>query len=146
MATPMDRLLTLAEVHDRTGESVARLGRWCATGKLACERAGGEWLLPEPQLRLVHELREERSRIVATRRAIGMLVPLRHVTFDLASRVERTLGLRAGAASVTRLALDGRDYLLALWPNDPTITRARAVAQLADDLGADLLEGDSAAN
>jgi hypothetical protein len=137
-----DRLLSLDAVHERTGERPMSLRQWCATGKLACERADGAWLVPEPQLPLVRALGRQRARIVATRRAIGMVVPLRRVTYDLGSRVERALGLRAGATLVTALALDDEDYLVAVWPNDPELRGAAAVSDLADDLGGDLLDDD----
>jgi hypothetical protein len=139
----MDRLLSVDEVHDRTGERPIRLRQWCATGKLACERAEGAWLVPEAQLPLVRTLGRERARIVARQRAVGMVVPLRQVTYDLATRIERVLGLRTGAALVTALALDDEDYLVAVWPNDPRLRGARAVSDLADDLGGDLLEDDT---
>lgn len=70
-----------------------------------------------------------------------MVVPVSAAAPGLAAEIARRLGLPAGAVTTSTLALDGSEYLLAVWRSDGTPERG-PVADLAAELGGDLLEGE----
>lgn len=73
----------------------------------------------------------------------ALAVPAPAVPRDLAQQVASRLGLSAGAVSITRLALDGAEYVVAVWPGDAVGDGGLpAVQGLALDLGAELLDGE----
>ena len=39
-------MISLRDAAERYGVPVVRLGQWCATGKLGCERDGDGWMIP----------------------------------------------------------------------------------------------------
>jgi hypothetical protein len=97
-----DRYLTLAEVARRTGRHPEQLRQWCATGRLACERIGRDWLLLESRLEQVDQLASRRRRAPITKRmVIG------------ASFTDPAVGRRALAEATSRFQLNSRDAALA---------------------------------
>ena len=137
----MSSPLTLPEVTHRTGQPLRRLRLWCATGRLSCERADGMWTLEERQIPLVVALGLGHGRLDDSRRVIALAVPKANLGPDVAERVERAIGLEAGAVTLAELALDGQDHVIATWSSgiDPD-GRLGRLSELADELGADLLE------
>lgn len=138
----MDHLLTLDEVSDRSGEPVHRLRRWCATGSLACELEGHVWRIHSSAIPAVHALANRRRAIVDDRRAIAMTVPKAIVTYDLGERVETAMGLPSGDVSTMTLVVDGEEHIVAVWPRTTESHADRALSDLADELGGDLLDGE----
>lgn len=70
-----------------------------------------------------------------------LLSPLPAATPELADEIAGQLGLAAGSVSTTVLALDGSDYLLAVWKADGKPGLA-GVADLAARLGGELVDGE----
>lgn len=136
------RSLMLDEVAERTGESVARLRRWCATGRLRGDREGGAWTLSEGDLPEVRALGAERRRRIAANGAMGLVVPAKSVDGPaLAARVEHALGLPHGSVATTILAVDDQEYALAIWPvSIATGEHALEMLRVAEDIGGDLLD------
>ncbi|MFL5674354.1 MAG: hypothetical protein ACJ779_05070, partial [Chloroflexota bacterium] len=83
----------------RYGVPIVRLRRWCATGKLRCERDGDGWLIPAAEADHVVELSRAYGKPSATVRALAVPVPA--VPPDLATRVAAGLGLSVGAVTLT---------------------------------------------
>ena len=137
----MDRLVSLEAAAEATGQSVARLRGWCATGRLRCEREEGDWRMPLAELLRIGDLAEEHDRAVKAGESAALVVPVSAATPDLPAEVARRLGLAAGTVSTSTLALDGSEYLLAVWKTDGTV-RLGPVAELAAELGGDLLDGE----
>jgi hypothetical protein len=142
----MDVLLSLDDLSARTGESVARLRRWCATGSLECERDGNSWGVRESRLPAVATLAAERRSIIADDRAVALTVPRSSVPHDLRQRVEDAMGLQAGDVSTRTLVVDDEEHVVAVWPRGVGIRNRPALERLADDLGGDLLDGDAGAD
>ena len=140
MASP---LLSLDQAAQRSAQSVERLGRWCATGKIHCERDADQWLIRESELDAIARAARDAATAVEERRVTALAVPAPAVPRDLAHQVASRLGLSAGAVSITRLALDGAEYVVAVWPGDAVGDGGLpAVQDLALDLGAELLDGE----
>ena len=137
----MDRLVSLEAAAEATGQSVARLRGWCATGRLRCEREEGDWRMPLAELLRIGDLAEEHDRAVKAGESAALVVPVSAATPDLPAEIARRLGLAAGTVSTSTLALDGSEYLLAVWKTDGTV-RLGPVAELAAELGGDLLDGE----
>lgn len=140
----MDHLISLESAALASGEPVRRLRTWCATGKLICEKQDGSWVLALSQIPRVVELVAEHDRAVADGRAIAVLVPVDSATPDLASEIARRLGLRDGqTVSTSTLALDGSEYLIAVWKTEGADPLELApVAELVAELGGELLDGE----
>ena len=87
--------LFLEDAAAQYGVPLVRLRRWCATGKLRCERDGDGWLIPISEAGRIAEL----SRAYGTARAPvrALAVPAPVVPPDLATTVAARLGLTASA-------------------------------------------------
>ena len=137
----VDRLLSLDAAAEATGQSVARLRSWCATGRLRCEREGRAWTIPLGEVPRIAVLVADHDRAVAAGAAAALVVPVRAATPDLPAEIARRLGLAPGTVTTSTLALDGSEYLLAVWKTDGT-PGLEAVADLAAELGGELLDGE----
>ena len=137
-----DQLLTLAAGALATGQPAGRLRNWCATGKLACEKRAGEWLLPLSELLRVATLAAERADSIAAGRSVAALVPITNATADLPAEIARRLGLPPKAVSTSTLALDGSEYLVAVWNTGRDGAPVAPVAELVEGLGGELLDGE----
>ena len=140
----MDRLLSLDAAAQAMGQPIARLRHWCATGRLRCEREGGDWLIPLAELPHITVLVEDHERAVEAGESAVLVVPVSAATADLPAEIARRLGLPVGTVSTSTLALDGSEYLLAVWKTDGTVALG-PVAELAAELGGDLLDGEAKA-
>lgn len=141
----MDRLISLDAAAEATGQSGARLRGWCATGRLRCEREGRAWTIPLNELPRVAVLVDEHDRAVAAGTAAALVVPVSAATPDLPAEIARRLGLEAGSVSTSTLAMDGSEYLLVVWKTEGA-RRLEAVAELAAELGGDLLDSETKAD
>jgi len=133
--------LFLEEAAARYAVPLVRLRRWCATGKLRCERDGERWLIPTSEAGRITEL----SRAYGTARAPvqALAVPVPVVPPDLATRVAARLGLTASTVTLTPLALDGVEYVVAVWRGDVQGDGGLpALEELAVELDAELLDGE----
>jgi hypothetical protein len=133
--------ISLADAAERYGVPLVRLRRWCATGKLRCERDGDGWLIPVSEAGRIVDMSHEYATARAPIRALAVPVPF--VPPDLATTVAARLGLTATAVSITPLALDGVEYVVAVWRGD--IQRdggIPALQELAVELDAELLDGE----
>jgi len=107
-------MISLRDAAHRYGVPVVRLGQWCTTGKLGCERDGDGWLIPASGAAAVAALAREHAAMVEEKRVTGLVVPVPAVPPDLAAQVAGGLGLDDAAVTVTPLALDGVDYVVAV--------------------------------
>jgi hypothetical protein len=133
--------LPLEEAAARYDVPLVRLRRWCATGKLRCERDGDDWLVPVSEGTRITELSTQYRTGSSPVRALA--VPVTLVPSDLATTVADRLGLTATAVTLTPLALDGVEYVVAVWRGD--ILRyggLPALQELAVELDAELLDGE----
>jgi hypothetical protein len=122
---------------------VHRLQRWCATGKLACEREGKEWRLPLSQLLRVATLVAEREQSIMAGRPAAAILPIRGSTADLGDEIARRLGLPASTVVMSSLALDGREYLMAVWRvSDRQPADLEPLIEFVEELGGDVLDGE----
>lgn len=138
-----EQLLSLREAAQRTGQSELRLRRWCATGSIPCERDGDEWRIPAGQLEAIGELARRHALAVEEKRVTALAVPVPAVPPDLAHQVASRLGLAAGNVSITRLAIDGAEYVVAVWPGDSAAGGGLpALEELAVELHGELLDGE----
>lgn len=136
----VDRLLSLDAAAQATGQSVARLRGWCATGRLRCEREGRAWIVPLSEVVRIAVLVEEHDRAVAAGAAAALVVPMTAATLDLPAEIARRLGLAVEAVTTSTLALDGSEYVLAVWKTNAT-PGLEALSVLAAELGGELLDG-----
>ena len=136
-------MMSLPIAAERSGQPVTRLRGWCATGRLRCEREGEGWVIPASELPSIARVAQEHATAVDDDRVTAIAVPVPAAPPDLADIVAGRLGLDTGKVSVTRLALDGAEYVVAVWQGeahgDGGLPALRA---LAEDLGADLLDGE----
>jgi hypothetical protein len=138
-----EEMISLRVAAERSGHSVVRLGRWCATGKIRCERDGDGWLIPVGELETIAEVARDHATAIAEKRVRAMAVPVPAVPRDLSEQVASRLGLSIGDVSLTRLALDGAEYVVAVWPGDVAGTGGLpALEELAAELDAELLDGE----
>ena len=140
---PSSEMMSLREAADRSGQSIIRLGRWCATGHLRCERDGADWVIPVSELGAIEKAAVDHAAAVEEKRVNALAVPVPAVPPDLAGEVASRLGLDRGDVSITPLALDGMEYVVAVWRGTasgsgglPTLER------LAAELHGDLLDGE----
>ena len=138
-----EEMLTLRDAAERSGLSLRRLSRWCATGKIRCERDADDWLIPGSELGNIARVEQERKTAVEEKRVTALLVPVRASPPNLADQVASRLGLSPGNVSITPLALDGGDYVVAVWRGEAHGSGGLpALRKLADELHADLLDGE----
>src|SRR3954452_2535881 len=138
---PEEETLSLERAAARYEVPLVRLRRWCATGKLRCERAGEDWVIPVSEAGRIEELAQQYETGPAHVR--GLAVPMPAVPPDLATTVASRLGLTRSAVTLTPLALDGVEYVVAVWRGD--IERdggLPALKELAVELDAELLDGE----
>jgi len=134
--------ISLGEAATAFGVPVVRLGRWCATGKIRCERDADGWLIPTHQADRISDLIKDHDNALADQPVRALAVPAHEASSDLAAEVTDRLGLGKGAVTVTPFALDGIDYLVAVWRAEPaTAGGLLRLRELAADLHADLLDG-----
>ena len=143
----MDRVLTLEAAAAATGQPISRLRTWCATGKLHCDKQGGEWTIPLGEFLRVPALLEERQNAIDAGRPAAVIVPITSVTAELAAEIARRLGLAERTVTTSTLALDGTEYLLAAWKSDGTgkTPDLAPVVELVEELGGQLLDGEVSA-
>jgi hypothetical protein len=140
----VDQLLSLDATALATGQPARRLRTWCATGKLACEKDGDQWVVPLSQLLRVAQLAAERTAAIAEGRPIAVIVPVTAATPDLATEIAHRLGMPTHTVSMSMLALDGGEYLMAVWRTDGARAPELApVMELVDTLGGELLDGEA---
>ena len=132
--------LTLPEVAAQTREPEARLRRWCATGKLTCERDGRAWLVPATELPLVVLLGRRSGGSGGDRPLVGLALPGPTEARDLAEEVAALLGVATTTVVVRELAIDGDPYVVATWLDDPGPRAAGRLEELALARGGELLE------
>jgi hypothetical protein len=144
----MDHLISVESAALASGEPVSRLRTWCATGRLLCEKENGQWLIALSQIPRIVEIVAQHDRAVADGHAVAVLVPVDAATPDLAAEIARRLGLKQGrTVSTSTLALDGSEYLIAVWKTDGAAPIELApVAALVKELGGELLDGEIAEN
>jgi hypothetical protein len=137
--------ITLEAAAAATGQPLERLRTWCATGKLRCEKDGDDWLIPLAEVVRVEVLVEARDAAIAAGRAEALVVPLASASPDLGGEVARRLGLARGAVTTSTLALDGTEYVLAVWKvaHPPAPHELEPLIELAEELGGQVLEGDA---
>jgi hypothetical protein len=76
-------------------------------------------------------------------RSIAALVPITNATADLPAEIARRLGLPDKAISRSTLALDGSEYLVAVWNTGRNgRVQVAPVAELVEGLGGELLDGE----
>jgi hypothetical protein len=120
-----------------------RLGQWCATGKLACERDSDGWMIPASGAAAIAALVRDHATMVEERRVSALVVPVPAAPPDLASQVADRLGLQDSAVSITPLALDGVDYVVAVWRGEARGDGGLpALRDPAVELDAELLDGE----
>ncbi len=134
-----EQTISLREAAEQSGESPIPLGRWCATGKLRCERDASGWLFPVSEIPMIAAVARDYAAAVDNQRVTAIAVPLPDAPPDLAEQVASRLGLSTGNVSVTPLALDGVEYVVAVWRGSGRLPKLR---ELAVELGADLLDGE----
>ena len=135
--------MTLRVAAERSGQSVRELGRWCATGKLRCERDDSGWLIPVSELPAIRQVARDHASAVDEKQVTALVVPLPTAPDNLADQVASRLGLDAGNVSITPLALDGIGYVVAVWRGEATGRGGLpALRDLAAELDADLLDGE----
>ena len=136
-------MVTLREAAERSGQSVIRLGRWCATGRLRCERDGSGWLIPVSELGSISRVARDHAAAIEQRRVTALAVPAPAAPPDLAGDVATRLGLLRQDVSITPLALDGIQYVVAVWRGDVLSAGGLpALQELAVELDGDLLDGE----
>jgi hypothetical protein len=136
----VETLLALGNVAERTGQPVRRLRQWCATGTLRCERDGRGWLLPATELPRVVANAAARALLASNRKARALVVPNVAVGYvDLKHEVADRLRRPEQNVSVSMLMIDGQEYVIATWPDADGGRATAAVADLAEELGGELL-------
>lgn len=135
-----EALLDLDDVAERTGQPVRRLRQWCATGSIRCERDGRGWLIPEAELSRVVANAAARALLASTRRARALVVPNAALgSVDLKEEVAHRLQQPEGSVSTSKLMIDGQEYVIATWADADGGRATAAVADLAEELGGELL-------
>lgn len=137
----MEALLTLSEVALRTGQPVRRLRQWCATGSLRCERDLRGWLIPRAEMSRVDENVVRRRIRASERTSRAVVVPSSAIgSADLGGEVARRLQRPTEVVSTSSLMIDGQEYVIAAWPEVQNGGATASVAELAEDLGGELLD------
>jgi hypothetical protein len=135
------QLISLSEAAERFGVPVVRLGRWCATGKIRCERDEDGWLIPVSEGAAIAQLYRDYATEADGTSLRALAVPAPSAPKDLALQVSARLGLEDGAVSLTPLALDGVEYVVAVWRGEMRSDGGLpALQELAGELDAELLD------
>ena len=137
----MTEALTLDAVSKRSGISVRRLREWCATGRLKADKFHGTWLLPRSELPRVAELAAERIDPARITAPLALLVPADVAPRNLATQIANRLGLAASSIALRGLAIDGQAYVVAVGKDGSELGDQPALAELADEIGGQLLDG-----
>jgi hypothetical protein len=140
----MNHHLTLDAAAAATGQSPDRLRTWCATGKLSCEMDGDTWIIPIAEVVRIATLVVEREAAISGGHAEALVVPLANASPGLAAEVAVRLGLTLAAVKTRTLALDGAEYMLAVWKLErpPGPHELQPLVELAEELGGQLLDGE----
>ena len=139
----MDQLLSLASAAIATGQPIRRLRNWCATGKLECELQAREWQIPLSQLLRVAVLAAERDQAIADGHPVAALIPVTAASPELPGEIARRLNLPERSVSTSTLALDGQEYVLAVWRAGGAVAHDLApVLDFVEGLGGELLDGE----
>jgi hypothetical protein len=110
------------------------------TGSLRCERDERGWLIPETQLPRVLANAAALAVLASNRRARALVVPgLAVGSVDLNEEVAHRLQRPEQTVSISRLTIDGQEYVVATWPDADGGKATAAVAELAEELGGELL-------
>jgi len=136
----MRKLVSVSAAAAQTGQPARRIREWCATGKLECERDAAGWLIGEDLLEGVRALGSERAHIATDHRAVALALPAT-IDLDVGAEVAKRLGLGLESVSLSRLAIDGREYVVAVWPARIGLGDLTALATLADEFDGELLDG-----
>ena len=140
---PEEELIPLAAAVERSGHSADVLRRWCATGKVRCVPDGNGWLIPVSELPAIDRAARDHETAIEQERVTALAVPAPVAPPNLADQVASRLGLTAGNVSLTPLALDGVDYVVAVWRGAVAGTGGLpALKELAEELDAVLLDGE----
>lgn len=141
----VEAMVPLLVAAERSGQSVVRLGRWCATGKLRCDRDAMGWVIPASEEPSIATVATEHAAAVRDSRVTALAVPAPTAPLDLADLVAAGLGPGFGTVTVTPLALDGVDYVVAVWAGTAEGSGGLpALADLAVALEGELLDGEVA--
>ena len=140
----MNHEITLEAAAAATGQSVNRLRAWCATGELHCERDSDGWTIPTSELARVGALVAQREAAFAEGHAQALVIPAASAFPELRAEVAHRLGLPAAAVATNTLALDGNEYMLAVWHAEGADARYELATriELAKELGGQLLDGE----
>lgn len=136
----MDEPLTLDAVSIQTGISARRLREWCATGRIKCERDGTHWMIPTSE-------GERLAALAATAfgsdtdRPVALVVPADVAPRNLGDEVAHRLGLEPASVAMSSLAIDGQDYVVAVWKDGPEEGGLPKLLELAEEVGGALLDG-----
>ena len=122
---------------------VVRLGQWCATGKLGCERDGDGWLIPASGAAAVAALAREHAAMVEEKRVSALAVPCRRRLLISRHRWPVAWDWTTPRSPITPLALDGVDYVVAVWRGEARGDGGLpALRDLAVELDGELLDGE----
>jgi hypothetical protein len=136
-------MLPLQVAAERTAISTLKIGRWCATGLIRCERDGEDWMVPVSELETIVRVAAEHARAIEDAHVKAVVIPEARAVPDLAEQIGQRLGLQSGQVSVAPMAIDGVDYVVAIWPGTTAGTGGLpALRELVVDLDADLLDGE----
>jgi hypothetical protein len=136
-------LLTLEAAAVRSGEPVGRIRQWCITGALHCDRVGGSWTLSETELERVPALAASPQRPPPDRHVVALALPGPADPKSLAKEIAQRLSVRSEAVMVRTLAFEQRDWVIAAWPERHDPAGFERLAELADELGGELIERGS---
>jgi hypothetical protein len=137
----VDDMFTLDAVSEQTGIPLSRLREWCATGRLKCEREGGDWMIPPSELKQVAALAATQWARLEGDHPIALVVPAEVAPPNLADEVARRLGLEPASVAMSTLAMDGQDYVVAVWKDGHGNAGLPKVVKLAEEVGGELLDG-----
>ena len=142
----IDHLVPLPAAANATGQPVRRLRNWCATGKLECELADAEWHISLSQLLRIPGLAAERDQAIAAGRPVAAVVPVTTASPELPGEIARRLSLTENAVSTSTLALDGKEWVVAVWRAGDGAPNLAPVIDLVEELGGELLDGEVSVN
>ena len=134
-------LMTLPAVAEETHQPEDQLRRWCATGKLRCERDGRSWLIPTAELPQVERLGRRRGKASAPRPLLGVAFPGSSGQAGVADEIAALLGVDSERVDVRYLAIDGQPFVVAAWTDQPGREATTRLEELASERGGELLEG-----
>ena len=142
-AFAVDEFLSLEDVSARTGVSIRRLRQWCATGLLRCEPAGAAWMIAGSEVDRVRQLAAGQDHRIKAGHPIAIVVPAESAPPNLADEVARRLGLAPTTVAMSSLAIDGQDYLVAVWKDSDGAGGLPALAELIDEVGGAVLDASA---